>query len=225
VTTVLLPYGDRAWLLDGAADPIGLADRLRPLLPAGIEIVVGARTCLIRSHDSRLDRSLVEEAIAQLPQGHPLTGADAPPIVLRVRYDGDDLAAVAEQTGLDPDDVVALHSGATYRVAFLGFAPGFGYLTGLPEQLRLPRRSVPRVRVPAGAVAIADRYSCACCARWHPCCCRTVDGPAWRPSACRRQAPSTPLLPRSPSGWSGTPPISRRWRSRWAASCCRPIAP
>jgi allophanate hydrolase subunit 1 len=159
VTTVLLPYGDRAWLLDGAADPIGLADRLRPLLPAGIEIVVGARTCLIRSHDSRLDRSLVEEAIAQLPQGHPLTGADAPPIVLRVRYDGDDLAAVAEQTGLDPDDVVALHSGATYRVAFLGFAPGFGYLTGLPEQLRLPRRSVPRVRVPAGAVAIADRYS------------------------------------------------------------------
>jgi KipI family sensor histidine kinase inhibitor len=159
VTAVLRPYGDRAWLLEDAADPIGLADQLRRLLPDGIEVVVGARTCLVRSNEAPLEHALVAQALDQVLLARPPVDTDAATIVLRVRYDGEDLAGVAEQIGLEPDDVVALHTRATYRVAFLGFAPGFGYLTGLPEQLHLPRRSMPRVRVPAGAVAIADRYS------------------------------------------------------------------
>lgn len=159
MTIALLPYGDRGWLLDDAPDPIGLADQLRRLLPVGIEVVVGARTCLVRSNEAPLERAVVAQALDQVLLARPSAEAPAAPIVLRVRYDGEDLAGVAEQTGLAPDDVIALHTRATYRVAFLGFAPGFGYLTGLPEQLHLPRRSVPRVRVPAGAVAIADRYS------------------------------------------------------------------
>jgi KipI family sensor histidine kinase inhibitor len=159
VTIALLPYGDRAWLLGDAPDPIGLADQLRRMLPDGIEVVVGARTCLVRSHQAPLDRAVIARAVDQVALDRQPSDAHAALIVLRVRYDGEDLAGVAEQTGLDPDDVVALHAGATYRVGFLGFAPGFGYLTGLPEQLHLPRRAVPRVRVPAGAVAIADRYT------------------------------------------------------------------
>lgn len=73
-----------------------------------------------------------------------------------VAYTGPDLAAVAAACGLAPAEVVALHSQARYEVAFLGFLPGFAYLTGLPKALWLPRRATPRPRVPPGAVAIAN---------------------------------------------------------------------
>ncbi len=79
-------------------------------------------------------------------------------IEIPVRYggaDGPDLAAVAEKLGLPPARVVDLHVGATYRVLFLGFAPGFAYLDGLPGELAVPRRASPRERVPAGSVGIA----------------------------------------------------------------------
>jgi KipI family sensor histidine kinase inhibitor len=56
-------------------------------------------------------------------------------------------------------EVVGRHSTAEYTVAFCGFAPGFGYLTGLDPALHLPPRATPRTRVPAGAVAIAGEYS------------------------------------------------------------------
>jgi KipI family sensor histidine kinase inhibitor len=57
------------------------------------------------------------------------------------------------------DDVIALHSSATYVAAFCGFAPGFTYLTGLDPRLQLPRRPTPRTRVPAGSVAMATRFT------------------------------------------------------------------
>nr|WP_272213791.1 carboxyltransferase domain-containing protein [Marinicella sp. W31]MDC2879743.1 carboxyltransferase domain-containing protein [Marinicella sp. W31] len=55
---------------------------------------------------------------------------------------------------MSPDDVIALHTGATYRVFMIGFAPGFTYLGGLPEALHTPRLGEPRQKVPAGAVGI-----------------------------------------------------------------------
>src|SRR5205085_6074087 len=67
---------------------------------------------------------------------------------------GPDLDQVARQHGLSADDVVRLHTGATYRVYMLGFAPGFAYLGGLPEALATPRRAEPRTVVPAGSVGI-----------------------------------------------------------------------
>ncbi|MSO54507.1 MAG: 5-oxoprolinase subunit PxpB [Rhodospirillales bacterium] len=75
-----------------------------------------------------------------------------------VCYDAEyapDLADVAARTGLDPADVIRLHSTVPFHVYMLGFLPGFPYLGDLPEQLVLPRRKDPRVRVPAGSVAIA----------------------------------------------------------------------
>lgn len=66
-----------------------------------------------------------------------------------------DLAEVAERTGLSPAKVVALHSGTRYHVYMIGFVPGYPYMGDLPPQLTLPRRADPRVRVPAGSVAIA----------------------------------------------------------------------
>ncbi|WP_417347471.1 5-oxoprolinase subunit PxpB [Ferrimonas sp.] len=78
---------------------------------------------------------------------------------LPVHYDGDDLQQVADSCGLSCDQVVALHSSARYTVAWLGFLPGFAYLEGLPQALHLPRRDTPRVRVPAGSLAIAGGQS------------------------------------------------------------------
>ena len=87
---------------------------------------------------------------------------DASPFDIPVRYggpDGPDLDAVAELHGLRPADVIELHASATYRVLFLGFAPGFGYLGGLPPALATPRRASPRERVPAGSVGIAGEQT------------------------------------------------------------------
>src|SRR5262249_59633357 len=60
---------------------------------------------------------------------------------------------------MPPDEVARRHAAGVYRVLFLGFAPGFAYLGGLDPTLVVPRRASPRPRVPAGAVAIADRYT------------------------------------------------------------------
>jgi len=68
--------------------------------------------------------------------------------------DGPDLVEVAAITELSIDEVIARHCATEYRVAMLGFAPGFPYLLGLDPALAVPRRTDPRQRVPAGSVAI-----------------------------------------------------------------------
>lgn len=78
-------------------------------------------------------------------------------ITLPVRYggeDGPDLDAVATHSGLPAAEVVRLHAAASYTVEFLGFSPGFPYLSGLPQALATPRLPSPRTRIPAGSVAI-----------------------------------------------------------------------
>ncbi|MBL8236326.1 MAG: 5-oxoprolinase subunit PxpB [Bryobacterales bacterium] len=72
-----------------------------------------------------------------------------------VFYDGPDLLAVAEHHSMAGERVIELHASAEYSVAFLGFVPGFAYLTGLPAALHTPRRAEPRQVVPAGALGIA----------------------------------------------------------------------
>lgn len=158
----MLPYGDRAWLVECAGDPVAVADALRSTAwPDGgrPEVVVGARTCLVRFHERTPSPEFVQRAVLAASTPSATARAEPAELRLRVRYDGPDLAAVAEATGLAVDAVIRLHSGALFQVAFLGFAPGFGYLDGLPQRLRLPRRAVPRTAVPAGSVAIADRYT------------------------------------------------------------------
>ena len=77
-----------------------------------------------------------------------------------VLYDGADLPEVAERLGLSCREVVRAHSEKTYRVSAIGFLPGFPYAGDLPDILRgLPRRSVPRPRVPAGSIAIAGKQT------------------------------------------------------------------
>ena len=68
---------------------------------------------------------------------------------------GPDLESVASMTGLDEQRVIELHQQTEFTVYMLGFLPGFAFLGDTPAELHLPRRTEPRVRVPAGSVAIA----------------------------------------------------------------------
>jgi KipI family sensor histidine kinase inhibitor len=84
---------------------------------------------------------------------------------------GPDLEDVAKRTGLTPERVVELHAGAEYEAYMMGFMPGLAYLGIIARELELPRRSEPRVRVPAGSVAIATNltniYSLESPGGWH----------------------------------------------------------
>ncbi|MET9773948.1 allophanate hydrolase subunit 1 [Streptomyces sp. NPDC006367] len=132
-----------------------LRRRAAGALPPVEEIVPGARTVL-------LDGVRDPDALARLLAGWEVTPGEADDgeaVDIAVRYDGPDLAEVAALWRVAPGEVAGLHSSFVHRVAFCGFAPGFGYLTGLPPHLHVPRRATPRTRVPAGAVAVAGPYS------------------------------------------------------------------
>lgn len=80
-------------------------------------------------------------------------------IVIPVCYDeqvAPDLEHIAHRIGCSHEQIIEMHWATEYRVDAMGFMPGFGYLTGLHDSLRVPRKDVPRTRVPAGSVAIAD---------------------------------------------------------------------
>ena len=151
--------GERAVLVtELTADPATWALALRELRIDGIvDVVPAAETVLVTCVDEVV-LAMVVEAVTDL-QPRPLIASDGAVVEIPTRYDGPDLDAVAGATGLSTDAVIATHSQAVYSVAFCGFSPGFAYLTGLDTRLHLPRRATPRTTVPAGSVAIADRYT------------------------------------------------------------------
>lgn len=156
----VLPYGDRALLVE-VDDAGGVAGLRRALadapLPGQQELVPAARTVLVV-----LDRPPTEldaAALRRLPLRDERPEQAAPPVTLPVVFDGPDLAEVADVVGRPVPEVVAALTGVELTVAFGGFTPGFGYLTGLPPELHVPRRTTPRTRVPAGAVALAGPYA------------------------------------------------------------------
>lgn len=155
----VLPCGDRAVLVE-VADPtqaLALYASLRAdPLPGVVDVVPAARTVLVTFTEptaTAVARSLTDRRLVETRP--PATRTVEIPVV----YDGPDLAEVADLAGVDPAEVVRRHAGAAYEVGFVGFAPGFAYLTGLDPALHVPRRGTPRTRVPAGAVAVAGPYT------------------------------------------------------------------
>ncbi len=93
------------------------------------------------------------------PRTYPRSPRAREVVELPVRYDGPDLADVAALWGVPEREVARIHAATEFRVAFCGFAPGFGYLTGLPARYDVPRRATPRTAVHAGAVGLAGPYT------------------------------------------------------------------
>jgi KipI family sensor histidine kinase inhibitor len=156
----VLPCGDRALLVEVAGLPGVAAVRTaleRAPLPGQRDLVPAARTVLVV-----LDRAPSDLDAATLRRLDPSASASAAAgksLELPVVFDGADLADVAELTGRSVAALVEALTTAELTVAFGGFAPGFGYLSGLPEELHVPRRATPRTRVPAGSVALAGPFA------------------------------------------------------------------
>jgi KipI family sensor histidine kinase inhibitor len=135
---------------------------LRERGPEGLlDAVAGARTlfcsfrpesleyaALVRAIDGAA-RASVEAVVKRTHRIPVLYGGEA----------GPDLAQLAGRAGASEAELARRHAAPAYRVAFLGFAPGFAYMTGLPAGLDAPRRATPRPRVPGESVALAGGYT------------------------------------------------------------------
>ena len=149
------PVGHHALLVEveDADAALSLATWAREATVDAVEVVPAAASVLF---DGVADVPALERALAGWS---PAAGVPAGELVeLGVRYDGPDLAAVAERWGVDVDAAVERHTSIEYVAEFCGFAPGFTYLRGLPEELAVPRLDSPRSRVPAGSVGLAGGW-------------------------------------------------------------------
>ncbi len=152
--------GTRAVLAELTGTPSVLALQallLESPLPGQLDVLAAAETVLVTA-DSPGSARRIAAQLLQLDLSCAVE-RDGGLVVIDTVYDGEDLAEVAELTGLGTDGVIAAHSSQLWTVAFAGFAPGFGYLVGENEDLNVPRRSSPRTAVPAGSVALAGTYS------------------------------------------------------------------
>jgi KipI family sensor histidine kinase inhibitor len=157
----ILRYGRAALLveLEGTGEVMDLYRALSAAPPEGvIDLVPAARTLLVTFEPGR---ACFEDLARVVKSTDPAAATEtaAGLVELPVSYDGPDLDAVAELTGLSRAEVVRRHTGSDYVVAFCGFAPGFAYLAGGDPALRVPRRESPRTAVPAGAVGLAGEFT------------------------------------------------------------------
>lgn len=158
------PFGDSAVLLEleQRVDPpiVALARAIAdawetaghgPAVPAYASVLLHFDP-LTLAPDAALERARSLAAGAAGPV--PATAGRL--IELPTRYDGPDLADVAERSGLTVAEVIAAHAGREHVAYFNGFMPGFAYCGPLDPRLKAPRLAAPRTRVPAGSVAVAE---------------------------------------------------------------------
>jgi KipI family sensor histidine kinase inhibitor len=154
----ILPAGDRAVLveLDNLDAVLGYYAALADSPPTGvIDIVPAARTVLVTTDGTDLP-SLTKTLSSVQPVANAQTAGDL--LEIPVVYDGEDLPDLAAFLNCSIDDVIKRHTTEDWTVAFCGFSPGFGYLTGTGSW-DIPRRQSPRTKVPAGAVALAGEFT------------------------------------------------------------------
>ena len=143
----------------GGASPVAIADALRGTV--GIRDAVATEMAAFVTVDP-LGSATPDSIARRLVDIKKKPAAEQRVHGIPACYDSPfapDLAEVASLAGMSEAQVIDLHTSTDFTVAFMGFAPGFGYLTGLPEVLQLPRLPSPRRRLEAGSVGIAGPYS------------------------------------------------------------------
>src|SRR5204863_5594241 len=132
--------------------------------PVILDAVPGARNLLLLFNPRRMSPERIAEEARRGSREEPGPPARRRTVEIPVFYDsgaqtGPELEDLARGAGLTAEAFARRHAAGEYRVAFLGFARGFPYLTGLARKLHAPRLATPRTRVPAGSVGIGDRYT------------------------------------------------------------------
>lgn len=156
------PVGTNAVLIEcsDVAHARATYDRVLGLRAAGTlvatDVVPAERSVLV---DGIPDQEQLLSSVMSWQVQPAAVGEERPLVEIPVVYDGPDLGRVAAHWGVSAEEVVARHQRIEFTVAFCGFAPGFAYCTGLPEELSLPRLEQPRASVPAGSVALAGVYA------------------------------------------------------------------
>ena len=150
---------------DANRKAVAAARRISTRPPSGfLDSVPGARTLLVEFDPRRLSRARLADLLREAGRAAGEDSGRGRLLRIPVFYDSDpsvgpDLEEVARKSRLAPEEFARRHASENYRVAFLGFAPGFAYLTGLSEKLHSARLATPRTRVPAGSVGIGAAYT------------------------------------------------------------------
>jgi antagonist of KipI len=128
---------------------------IRDIVPAYASLLVIFEPSALAEQELR---AILEEGMRHVALGDDVPREEGPLHIIPVRYGdeyGPDLASVAEMHSLTPNELVRLHSKRVYKVAFLGFLPGFAYMGRLARRIASPRMPVPRQRVAGGSVGLA----------------------------------------------------------------------
>src|SRR5438045_8126011 len=126
-------------------------------LPGVMDVTCAYESVAVFFDPARIEQHFEDRIRASVTSPGVRTPRKARKIEIPVCYDDEfalDLARVASQTFLTGDAIIALHSSTEYTVACIGFVPGFPFLAGLSDKLRVPRLESPRPKVPGGCVAI-----------------------------------------------------------------------
>jgi inhibitor of KinA len=123
------------------------------------DVVVGYRSVMVYVDPLAESASTVERRLHEIASDPPGdTAAPSASVEVPVCYDGPfgpDLQDIAAFAQCSIDEVIARHLAAAYRVFVVGFVPGFAYMASVDPKIAAPRRPSPRLKVPAGSVAIA----------------------------------------------------------------------
>ena len=179
----LLPSGDSAVTvefsrnIDDAANRRVLAlDRTLTEEPVGgvTETVPTYRSLLVHYDPLQIGFDTLSEKLAALAERPVPPATNTKRWRIPVAYGGEhgvDLEDVAKTLKSTPDDIVARHVAGDYRVAMIGFTPGWSYLSGLQASLQMPRRQNPRLLTPAGTISIGGVQTAVQClagpSGWH----------------------------------------------------------
>jgi len=168
-----LPAGDLALSVElGEEISVDVNTRVRALeylvaqkaVPGVVETVPSYRALLVYYDPAIIGYDALCGELGALAE--QATAAATPPardVEIPCCYEGElgpDLETAARRLELAVDELVRLHVGAEYVVYFIGFTPGLPYMTGAPDRLTIPRLDTPRVKVPAGSVAIGGIQCC-----------------------------------------------------------------
>ncbi|MFT6558738.1 5-oxoprolinase subunit PxpB [Sneathiella sp.] len=169
----VLMLGDTAFTIEypnlkgavGAKTVRSLRSRVQGEIDKGalngvVDLVSASRSLTVCLDPAKADYKAVQDTVSDLAV-EPVGGDEEKLTLwtLPVCYEGEygpDLEEVAKNANLSVAEVIALHSGQVFDILMIGFLPGFPFMSEVPDILRFPRRTSPRVRVPAGSVAIAN---------------------------------------------------------------------